>query len=167
MAYTLTQTWLALKAWPEMKRWRSAFGLAVPTLLFIAGIGYLSGWITFAPVSDAATIFTAVGILFFLPALFEELVFRGFLLAWLTTKTARWSAWISTLLFVLWHPLQALTIGPPWASVFLQPSFLFATFLLGIILSHIRIVSGSLWPVVMIHWFAAVVWKLVLGGPFY
>ena len=167
MAQQLNQTLAALKVWPDAARWRSDVALAVPTLLVMAGIGYLSGWISFSPVSDGQIILTAVVVLFFVPALIEEIFFRGLLLGWLTKITPRWSGWLSTLLFALWHPLQAISFGPPWASVFLQPSFIIATFIFGIILTHIRIVSGSLWPVIMIHWIAVLLWKLVWGGPFY
>lgn len=167
MAYTLTQTWIALKTWPEMKHWRSAFGLAMPTLLFIAGIGYLSGWVSFAPLSDPSEIATTILIMFFVPAMLTEILFRGFALAGLTQLTPRWSGWLSTLLFVIWHPLASLVLGLPWSEVFFQPSFLVSAFVFGIILTHIRIVSASLWPVILIHWLAIVIWRIFLGGPFY
>lgn len=167
MRSALKQTWQALTVWPERNHWRSAFMLAVPTFLVIAGIGYLSGWVSPAIVTDPATIGTVLLLIFLAPALIEELLFRGVLLAWVTRWTPRWSGWITTLLFVAWHPILAFTIGPPWAAMFLQPSFWIATFLIGIIFTHIRIVSGSLWPVILIHWGTVVIWKLFLGGPFY
>ncbi|PIX63752.1 MAG: CPBP family intramembrane metalloprotease domain-containing protein, partial [Sphingomonadales bacterium CG_4_10_14_3_um_filter_58_15] len=118
-------------------------------------------------VGDIESALVAVIILFLVPALAEELIFRGLLLFWFATFSQRLGNWLSIVLFVLWHPFQALAFSPPWAAIFLQPSFLFATFILGIVLTHIRIVSQSLWPVILIHWLLVVVWKLLLGGPFY
>jgi len=119
------------------------------------------------PVVDLPSALIAVVMLFFIPALAEELIFRGILLSWFASFSQRLGNWLSIGLYVLWHPLQALTFGPPWSAIFLQPSFLFATFILGIILTHIRIVSQSLWPVIAIHWLLVLVWKLLFAGPFY
>ena len=152
------QTWRALQIWPPAGRWKSAVGIALPAVAIIALSGYLG---------DIESALVAAIILFFVPALAEELIFRGLLLSWFATISQRLGNWLSIGLFVLWHPLQALAFGPPWAAIFLQPSFLFATFILGIVLTHIRIVSQSLWPVILIHWLLVVVWKLLLGGPFY
>lgn len=161
------QTWRALKIWPAAGRWKSAIGIALPAVAIIALAGYLGGWLYFHPVADLSSALIAAVILFFVPAMAEELVFRGMLLSWFATFSQRLGNWLSIALFVLWHPFQALTFGPPWSAIFLQPSFLFATFILGIVLTHIRIVSQSLWPVILIHWLLVVVWKLLLGGPFY
>lgn len=161
------QTRRALETWPDAGRWQSAFAIALPAIAIIALSGYLGGWLSFHPVSDLPAALIAAAILFFVPALAEELVFRGLLLSWFAAFSQRLGNWLSIALFVLWHPFQALTFGPPWSAIFLQPSFLFATFILGIVLTHIRIVSQSLWPVILIHWLLALVWKLLLGGPFY
>ncbi len=145
----------------------AALRLAIPALVMVAALGFLAEWLVWNPVTNIMSLLVTAAFLFFVPALLEELVFRGVLLSWLTQLTPRWGAWLSTLLFVAWHPLQALTIGPPWADMFLHPTFWIATLILGIILAHIRIVSRSLWPVILIHWFAVLIWKSLLGGPFY
>ncbi|VAV92034.1 hypothetical protein MNBD_ALPHA04-1473 [hydrothermal vent metagenome] len=154
-----------MKIWPDMGQWRSAFAVALPALLIVAVLGFLGGWLSWDPVENIVPAIKLALILFIVPALLEELVFRGILLAWLARLTPRWAAWISTVLFVLWHPLQAVTIAPPWSAIFLQPTFLLAMLIFGVILSHIRIVTKSLWPVIIIHWIAVLVWKLLLGGP--
>ena len=163
----LQQTWRALQKWPDAGRWQAAAGIAIPAVLIIALSGYLGGWLRLEPVADLPSALIAAFILFLFPALAEELVFRGVLLSWFASFSQRLGNWLSIALFVLWHPLQALTFGPPWSAIFLQPSFLFATFILGIVLTHIRIVSQSLWPVIAIHWLLVLVWKLLFGGPFY
>lgn len=161
------QTWRALQVWPDAGRWRAALAIALPAVAIIALSGFLGGWLYFNLVADLPSALIAALILFLVPALAEELIFRGILLSWFATFSQRLGNWLSIVLFVLWHPFQALAFGPPWAAIFLQPSFLFATFILAIVLTHIRIVSQSLWPVIAIHWLLAVTWKLVLGGPFY
>lgn len=142
-------------------------GIILPAVAIIALSGYLGSWLHFDPVTDLPSALIAAVILFLVPALVEELVFRGILLSWFATFSQRLGNWLSISLFVLWHPFQALAFGPPWSAIFLQPSFLFATFILGIVLTHIRIVSQSLWPVILIHWLLVAVWKLLFGGPFY
>ncbi|PHR19123.1 MAG: hypothetical protein COA41_07965 [Sphingopyxis sp.] len=163
----VNQTLRALQIWPDAARWQAAMALALPAVALIALSGFLGGWLYFSPVSDLPSALVAAVILFFVPALLEELVFRGLLLSWFATFSQRAGNWLAIGLFVLWHPFQALTFGPPWSAIFLQPSFLFATFILGIVLTHIRIVSQSLWPVIAIHWLLVVTWKLVFGGPYY
>ena len=172
MQIALQQVIAALKTWPDGKQWISAIRLAVPAVAIIAALGFLAGWLVWAPVTDIPHLLVVAALMFLVPALVEETVFRGVLLSWLTRLTPRWGAWLSTLLFVVVHPLlalilQALSIGPPWTDIFLHPTFWIATLILGIILAHIRIVSRSLWPVILIHWFAVLIWKTLLGGPFY
>jgi predicted Abi (CAAX) family protease len=161
------QTRRALETWPVASGWKSAFGIALPAVAIIALSGYLGGWLYFHPLVDLPSALAAAVILFFLPALAEELVFRGLLLSWFATFSQRLGNWLSIALYVLWHPFLALAFGPPLAAIFLQPSFLFATFILGIVLTHIRIRTQSLWPVIAIHWLLVLVWALLLGGPFY
>ena len=98
------------------------------------------------------------------PALGEELLFRGLLIR----RRGRRAPWIvlSTLLFVIWHPLQTVTFGPPWAAAFLDPWFLAAVALLGLALGRIYAATGSLWPCVLVHWLVVFAWKAFLGGPF-
>ncbi len=167
LVVAVKQTWRALKVWPAAGRWKAALGIALPAVVIIALSGYLGGWLRFDPVVDLQSALMAAFILLLIPALAEELIFRGILLSWLATFSQRLGNWLSIGLYVLWHPLQALTFSLPWSAIFLQPSFLFATFILGIVLTHIRIVSQSLWPVIAIHWLLVLLWKLLFAGPFY
>jgi len=162
----IRETIAALKNWPEASHWVVTVRTSAPALLTIALLGYFGGWISWNPVTDWQALLPTLLILFFIPAFFEELFFRGFLLSWLATQSARWAAWIATILFVLWHPLQAFTIGPACSAIFLQPTFWLATLIFGIILAHIRIKSKSLWPPILVHWFAVIIWKSLLGGSF-
>ena len=134
---------------------------ALPSILIVAWAGGLVGWHGAPEASTAAPLAAS---LFLAPALGEELLFRGLVIPRRGPK-ARWIA-ISTLLFVLWHPLQALTLGPPWADAFLDPWFLAAVALLGVALGRIYAATGSLWPCVLAHWLVVFGWKALLGGPF-
>ena len=160
------QTRRALGTWPDRKSWKSALAIAAPATAIVALSGYLGGWLHLAPVAGLRPALLAAFILFFVPALAEELAFRGVLLSWLASLSQRVGNWLSIALYVLWHPVQALAFGPPWSAIYLQPSFLFATFILGIVLTHVRIRSQSLWPVIAIHWLLVVAWMLLLGGPY-
>ena len=127
-------------------------------------LGHIGDLVRFAPLIDASTLAALAATLFFAPALGEEVLFRGMVIP----RRDPGAAWIalSALMFVLWHPLQALTIGPPWADAFLDPWFLATVAVLGTSLARIYAATGSLWPGILIHWLVVFGWKALLGGPF-
>jgi predicted Abi (CAAX) family protease len=102
------------------------------------------------------------------PSLLEEAFFRGVLIPRKTSErgVARSILVIgwSTLLFVLWHPFNALTINRSAAPIFLDPAFLLIAAALGITCGYGYVASKSLWVPVLIHWAAVVVWVFFLGG---
>lgn len=106
--------------------------------------------------------------LFIFPSFLEELVFRGLLIPINAKKSGIASIvlfiGISTLLFVSWHPLNALTINTGAQGFFLNPHFLIIVALMGITCSYTYIQSKSLWVPVFIHWITVVVWVFMLGG---
>ena len=132
---------------------------ALPLMLLVAHAG---GLVRFG--ADPSMSLGLAASLFLAPALGEELLFRGLIIP-RRGPQGRWIA-LSVLLFVLWHPLQAVTVGPPWAAAFLDPWFLAATAILGIALGRIYAATGSLWPCVLLHWLVVFGWKALLGGPF-
>ncbi|GAB5487834.1 MAG: hypothetical protein Pars2KO_14040 [Parasphingorhabdus sp.] len=164
---SLRETWTALKSWPDAKQSVAAIKVAVPSLAIIAGIGFLSGWLHWYPQDRWQEYVKAVLVGLFLIALPFELVFRGVLLSTLAQFIARWAAWISTLLFVIYFPIYGILNETKWNGVFQMPSFWIAMLVFGIILSHIRIRSGSLWTVILIHGFAVATWMAFLGGRSY
>ena len=154
----LFQKLLPVKSLPQAVLDRMPLAVA---LLILAWAGGLVGW---HGGPDASMAVRLAASLFVAPALGEELLFRG-LVSPRRGPQKRWIA-VSTLLFVLWHPLQALTVGPPWSAAFLDPWFLAAVAVLGIALGRIYAATGSLWPCVVAHWLVVFVWKALLGGPF-
>lgn len=101
----------------------------------------------------------------FIPALGEELIFRAALVP-AQEENKRAAVWIvvSTLLFVLWHPIETLYL-PDAASIFLRPEFLVLAAALGFICAVLRFRSGSIWTAVVFHWLAVVAWQGWFGGP--
>ncbi len=113
---------------------------------------------------DASTMLRLAATLLIVPALGEEILFRGLLIPRRHAGVAVMA--LSVLLFVLWHPLQALTVGPPWAAAFLDPFFLTAGTIFGTALARIYSATGSLWLCIFAHWLVVFGWKTFLGGPF-
>ena len=133
----------------------------------IAGIGFPSGWLHWYPPDRWQAYVKAILIGFFMVALPFEVIFRGLLLSTFAQFIARWAAWISTFLFVIYFPIFGLLNETKWNGAFQMPSFWFSMLIFGIILSHIRIRSASLWPVILIHGLAAATWIAILGGRSY
>jgi len=103
-----------------------------------------------------------------MPALGEELLFRGALLPhpgegtpW--PQLLAWSA-LGIGLFVLYHPLAGRLWYRRAERVFHDPRFLLQTALLGVATTALHQVSGSLWPAVLLHAVAVLVWLERLGG---
>jgi len=153
-----------LRTWPDRGNWRRvALELlwAVPLLLLI---GWFAGLVSPSQPPTAAELGGLALILLVAPALGEELLFRAALIP----REGRHAGWmaLSVILFVTWHPLQAVTIGPPWSAAFVDPWFLACVAVLGTALARIYAASGSIWPCVLVHWAVVFGWKAFLGGPF-
>ena len=160
----LADIFRALRHWPDLSGWRQA-GLelcwALPLMLLAA---YAGGLVRLQSPPEARAIAGLATILFITPTLGEELLFRGMLIP--RAAPSPRAILISAFLFVLWHPLQAATIGPPWAKAFLDPWFLAAAAVLGLALGRIYAATRSLWPCVVAHWLVVFGWKAFLDGPF-
>ena len=160
----LTDLLAGIRHMPSGAGWRSAcfeIAWALPLLLIVA---HATGLARLQSPPAATTAATLAATLFVMPALLEELLFRGLIIPREGPK-ATWIA-LSVFLFVLWHPLQVVTFGPPWAGSFLNPAFLVLVAILGLALARIYAVTRSLWPSVAVHWLVVFGWKAVFGGPF-
>jgi membrane protease YdiL (CAAX protease family) len=142
----------------------------IPTAFFIViafGYGYVSGLLEIKLIRSNFILILPFT-LFVFPALLEEIVFRGLLIP-IDTKNkdelqiVKYIA-ISTIAFVLWHPLNALTINQGAQLYFLDGRFLFITTILGITCSYTYIYTKSIWIPVTIHWLTVIVWVFLLGG---
>jgi predicted Abi (CAAX) family protease len=72
---------------------------------------------------------------------------------------------VSVVLFVAWHPLQALVFGSHWAQTVSNPWFLAAVAAFGVSSARLYWKTASLWPSVALHWLIVIGWKALLGGP--
>ena len=100
------------------------------------------------------------------PALLEELVFRAALIPDRSeAPNVVLAIFMSSAVFVLWHPLEAFTFLPEARDLFTRPDFLLTAGLLGLLCALLRRRSGSIWTAVALHWGAVLVWKVWLGGP--
>ncbi|HEY5141419.1 MAG TPA: CPBP family glutamic-type intramembrane protease, partial [Methylococcales bacterium] len=73
-------------------------------------------------------------------------------------------AMLSLTLFVLYHPINALTLYKAGNPTLFQPIFLGLTALLGLTCTIAYLVTGSLWTISFIHWVVVVIWLFCLSG---
>ena len=154
----------ALRTWPDGSSWRRVAVELLWALPLLLLIGWCAALISPEPPPPAAELSRLALVLLVAPALGEELLFRAALIPRQPPR-AGWMA-LSVALFVAWHPLQVVTLGPPWASAFLDPWFLACVGVLGAALARIYAATRSIWPCVLLHWAVVFGWKAFLGGPF-
>ncbi|MBX2865310.1 MAG: CPBP family intramembrane metalloprotease [Leptolyngbyaceae cyanobacterium MAG.088] len=150
----------ALTHFPTPVGWLEVAALTLLFLIVAAITGSHLYQISNAKFNLELAVVTIVA--FFVPALFEELIFRGLLLV----KFNAFCLTLSLFLFVLWHPLQAYTTFPLARPVFADPTFLGLVALLGGICSFVYVRTGSLWASVFVHWMVVVAWKAAGGANF-
>ena len=153
----LTAIAAAMRTLPDVRAALEAVGL----FLLMIGAGALAlagGALTINPLPREQLM--AISIMaFVVPALGEEIIFRGWL-----DRGAPLAAAGSLLAFVAWHPLQTLLGLPYGRPEFMEPTFLALVALLGSICTVSRLRSGSIWPAVVIHWGTVVAWLGIFGG---
>lgn len=168
-SFVLRRIFFSMVLLPEPREW----GITVLLLLIYGAIavpiGLKSGFLQWRPIKQKPLQF--IKTLFFLflsPALWEELVFRVFLLPYpdeLNSPAITFSlAMLSLILFVLYHPLNALVFYKVGNPTFFQPVFLGLTALLGATCTIAYLLTGSLWTITVLHWVVVVIWLLCLNG---
>jgi predicted Abi (CAAX) family protease len=102
------------------------------------------------------------------PGLIEEILFRVLLIPHPSEAVTlgTWLGWaaLSLGLFIVYHPLNALSFYPAGRPTFLQSPFLILATGLGLTCSIVYGLTGSLWPITLIHGLAVFVWLGWLGG---
>ncbi|MBD2501586.1 CPBP family intramembrane metalloprotease [Anabaena azotica FACHB-119] len=160
---------LAFSTLPNIQAWLTT----VVILLLFTAIALPLGFYThflkfeFLLTSPVKIILIIAGCLI-IPAILEELVFRVLLLPHLTENTAiiqqLFWGFTSLISFIIYHPLEGLTVYPPGKETSLNPVFLLLVALLGIVCNFAYYQSGSIWTPVFIHWVIVVAWLLFFGG---
>ncbi|MFB2939022.1 type II CAAX prenyl endopeptidase Rce1 family protein [Aerosakkonemataceae cyanobacterium BLCC-F154] len=160
---------VAFFTFPTIKAWLIAAALLLILTLFCLPVGL---WCNFLKVENMKApkkiILSIIAGSLFFPGISEELFFRVLLLPHpqenRTIATVCFWVIISLVLFVIYHPLNAVTFFPTGRKTFFNPVFLLLAAVLGIVCSIVYEQSGSLWLPVIIHWLVVVVWLVFLGG---
>jgi predicted Abi (CAAX) family protease len=160
-ALALKRLTRSLTTLPTARGWTLCGVMALATGALMAAIGFTTGLYALTPAAPGLPLRLLT--VLFVPALGEEIPFRGLLVPGPETKRPWGAITISTALYVAWHPLEALTFMPR-ATMFLRPDFLVCTAILGLGCALMRWRTGSLWPAVILHGGFVVVWQTWLGG---
>ncbi len=154
----------SLTTWPDARDWLASAGIGLATLVVVGAVGFSSGLYTLHPAATTNLIPRLAETLI-APAIGEELVFRGLLIPG-RAESPRFAAplAISTVLFILWHVVEAETVLRSASAMFLRPDFLACAGLLGTGCAVVRRLTGSLWPAVALHWVMVAIWQTWLGG---
>lgn len=157
--------WRSLVTWPEARGWAWAAGVAIITLTTMQAVGFLGGLYRLTSPNLAGLPLRLITALI-APAFGEEAVFRGLLIPDRGETPRPWLSMASvTLVFTLWHVVEASTFLPKAAPLFLRPDFLACSAILGFGCALVRWRTGSLWPAVALHWLVVAIWQTWLGGP--
>lgn len=159
----------AFSTFPTIKAWLIAAALLLLFTLFCLPVGL---WCNFLRIENLKAskkiIFIIVTGSLLFPAISEELFFRVLFLPHPQENVTAATVWlwgsISLLLFIIYHPLNAVTFFPNGRKTSFNPVFLLLAAVLGIVCSIVYLQSGSLWLPVIIHWLVVVVWLVFLGG---
>ncbi len=146
-----------LKTWPSPRQWFEVFsiGIAIGVLAMLLKPNLID--LSLAP--SLSNMVAVAIVAFFVPALFEELVFRGLLLPYFSWT---WIA-LSNALYIAWHPIEALFLFPEAANLFFDPKFLLIVAVLGLSCTFVYVRAQSLWASIGLHWIVVVAWK-AMGG---
>jgi predicted Abi (CAAX) family protease len=154
----------SLVTWPDRRGWLFSTAIALGAVLAISAIGFGSGWLVLSPpVYGGLT--RRVALMFVIPALGEEIIFRG---GFVPSRSETAKPWgpiaISTIAYVAWHLVEGRFVLPGAAKVFFNPAFLGCASALGIACAILRWRTASLWPSVLLHWATVIVWQTWFGG---
>jgi len=158
----------AMTTIPSLHSWLTTGAGCLLLALLIVPIGFAIGFLKWDVIRSPPIIGSVVAIALVAPGITEELLFRVVLLPHPSESVSPFGfgLWISISLglFILYHPLNALTFYPAGNPTFMRPGFLFLALLLGMDCTLAYLQTGSLWLPVLIHWLAVVIWLLLLGG---
>ncbi len=153
----------AVLTWPSWLQWGQCVFIGLIGWIGIGAAACLLGVAYWRPHLDGWPLHL-FGVMV-VPALTEELVFRGLLIP--GREEGRHSVRLIAVgltAFILWHVVEATTILPG-AQIFLRPGFLFCAGLLGGVCVLMRYRTGSLWPAVLFHGLTVFFWQILFGGP--
>ena len=149
---------------PKPRDWLELLAVAALVAGVAVPLGLKTGLLHYEQ-RPAKTIALSALIVILIPALGEELPFRGLMIPDRTeTKRAIWPIVLSTAVFTCWHVVETLW-QPKERALFTRPDFLAWAAWLGLWCAILRRRSGSIWPGVILHWATVVGWIGWFGGP--
>jgi predicted Abi (CAAX) family protease len=158
----------SLVTFPSLNNWVEIFYLLIIYAAIVLPIGFKTKFLSWSFQRSIETVTKILLTSLFTPAILEELFFRVLLLPdprqETSTNTLYFSIAISLVLFVIYHPLNAITFFSAGRTTFFKPVFLLSAALLGLICTIAYLKSGSLWLAAFIHWIVVVIWLIFLGG---
>ncbi|WP_395444771.1 type II CAAX prenyl endopeptidase Rce1 family protein [Caulobacter sp. UC70_42] len=153
----------SLRTLPSPRGWVFCLAVSAATLALMMVIGFVTGLYRLQPTEPGLALRMLVA--FFVPALGEEIPFRGVLTPGPNDSVRpRLEIALSTSLYTLWHVFEAVTFLPAAAPIFLRPDFLLCCAVLGLGCAVMKRRTGSIWPAVILHWALVVIWQTWLGG---
>ena len=163
LSYIIRRVWSSLVTWPDVRGWAQCGIIAALGFGLIAAVAFRAGIAHWQPAFVGWPLRLVKAMI--VPALTEELLFRGLLIPGRgdSVRPGRWIA-AGLVLFVAWHAVEALTFLPG-ARLFLTAPFLLCAAILGAGCAWMRYRTGSLWPAVLFHGLTVFVWQSAFGGP--
>jgi len=164
-----TRVFVALTTFPGLREVLIAMGILLLYGAIALPIGFSSGFLH-STLSSHPLIpqGRAIAFAFLAPAFTEEFIFRVLPLPHLLERASAiaWILWglLSLLLFILYHPLNALSFYRTGYPTFFNPIFLSLAALLGLACTIAYRLTGSLWVIAFIHWIVVSAWLFALGG---
>ncbi|MEM9904258.1 MAG: CPBP family glutamic-type intramembrane protease [Cyanobacteria bacterium P01_D01_bin.44] len=162
-----TRLWPALSTLPNTSDWFVAGLLLTAFALVGLPFGFWTGFFRVALIKDWKIVIPTVLVALPYPGIFEEVLFRVLLIPRPdTVSPERLWLWAiaSLIIFIVFHPLNALLLMTDRRETFYNPIFLTLAGLLGVVCTLSYLQSGSLWPPVILHWLMVIIWLLGLGG---
>jgi predicted Abi (CAAX) family protease len=153
---------------PNFTGWQIALGILLAYGAIALPVGFSSGFLRVLPILPLQKQISGILFVFLMPACLEELIFRAFLLPHPSERIAI-EAWlvqaaISLVLFIVYHPLNAISFYRAGNPTFFHPIFLSLAGLLGASCTAAYALTGSIWTSVVIHWLVVAIWLFGLGG---
>ncbi|MEG3894994.1 MULTISPECIES: CPBP family glutamic-type intramembrane protease [unclassified Microcoleus] len=159
---------LAFSTIPDLTDWLVAAMLVLVYTSIALPVGFWSGFLKVDVQTSGRTIVAVLMGCLLSPGITEELLFRVLMLPHPSENASELMLWFwgcaSLALFIVYHPLNALTFYPVGRSTFMNPVFLLLAAILGGACSIAYLQSGSIWPAVAVHWLGVTAWLLLLGG---
>lgn len=160
---------LAFTTFPDIEIWLWSAGILLLLVMIVLPIGLRTGLVRVEPMTGGWWRFVFLALLLAIrPSLLEELIFRVLFIphpsqGYLLRITFFWAV-VSLVIFILWHPINGLFIRKVARPLFTDPLFLTFAGLLGVACTTAYLISGSVWPPMIIHWAVVTPWILFLGG---